>query len=245
MKIGEFRNLVLVAFLFSAQPFSVAASEQIDKETMADEIATLFLSLKVVILKSQPLINDSKIGNKELTGKKVVKQAKKVYKDMTGKDFEFSSNSELGTSQKNLFKAADKVMKDAAPLINREGIGFKGFITAIFARRLAREFSKRMEGKVKFKFTAPNDILRSRANRGDDWENNVFEAVFRKGNWDSSKNYTEQVGDSYRWMKPVYHEQVCMSCHGGPKGEKDITGTVKEGAKVGDLAGAFSIIIND
>jgi hypothetical protein len=39
-----------------------------------------------------------------------------------------------------------------------------------------------------------------------------------------------------RW---VVH-QSCLSCHGEPRGDRDITGGKKEGQKEGDLAGALS-----
>jgi hypothetical protein len=116
-------------------------------------------------------------------------------------------------------------------------------ITAIFARRLAKEFTQKMDGFMSFKFTAPHKLLRSRANKADEWEQNVFTNQFKSNISQDSGTYSEVVGGKFRWMKPVYHEVVCMSCHGDPKGERDITGAIKEGAKVGDLSGAFSISI--
>ena len=46
-----------------------------------------------------------------------------------------------------------------------------------------------------------------------------------------------------RVMDPEYAGATCLTCHGGPKGEKDITGMRKEGWKEGDLAGAISIVL--
>jgi hypothetical protein len=44
-------------------------------------------------------------------------------------------------------------------------------------------------------------------------------------------------------MMPEYYGASCLSCHGQPKGEVDITGYPKEGAAAGDLSGAISITI--
>jgi general secretion pathway protein A len=44
-------------------------------------------------------------------------------------------------------------------------------------------------------------------------------------------------------MLPTYIEPACLKCHGGPKGEKDITGHIKEGYKEGDIRGAISVMI--
>jgi general secretion pathway protein A len=42
-------------------------------------------------------------------------------------------------------------------------------------------------------------------------------------------------------MLPLYYEPACLHCHGGPKGERDISGYTKEGGKEGELAGAISV----
>lgn len=44
-------------------------------------------------------------------------------------------------------------------------------------------------------------------------------------------------------MLPIYIESACLKCHGEPKGEKDITGHIKEGYKEGELRGAISVMI--
>jgi hypothetical protein len=44
-------------------------------------------------------------------------------------------------------------------------------------------------------------------------------------------------------LLPEYYRESCLSCHGEPQGEMDITNYPKEGGKIGDLAGAISIVI--
>ena len=46
-----------------------------------------------------------------------------------------------------------------------------------------------------------------------------------------------------RMVAPEYAAGSCLGCHGVPKGERDITGTKKEGWKEGSFAGATSIVL--
>ena len=47
----------------------------------------------------------------------------------------------------------------------------------------------------------------------------------------------------FRYMAPLRIEESCLSCHGEPAGEIDVTGYIKEGYKVGDFGGAISLIM--
>jgi hypothetical protein len=44
-------------------------------------------------------------------------------------------------------------------------------------------------------------------------------------------------------MVPLFIEKSCLPCHGEPAGEKDITGKVKEGYKLGELRGDISVTV--
>jgi hypothetical protein len=44
-------------------------------------------------------------------------------------------------------------------------------------------------------------------------------------------------------MVPEYYPASCLACDGSPKGEMDITGYPKEGAKRGDLGAVISITL--
>ena len=50
-------------------------------------------------------------------------------------------------------------------------------------------------------------------------------------------------GKSVRVLLPLFYEKACLSCHGQPKGERDISGYPREGAKEGELGGAISVKI--
>ena len=54
---------------------------------------------------------------------------------------------------------------------------------------------------------------------------------------------TQKAESAYRMMMPEYYANSCLSCHGSPKGETDITGYPKEGGKEGDLGGVISVTL--
>lgn len=47
----------------------------------------------------------------------------------------------------------------------------------------------------------------------------------------------------FRYMTPLDVNESCLTCHGEPRGEIDITGHPKEGYQVGDFGGALSLIM--
>ena len=146
---------------------SVAASNQ---EQLSNEITTLFRAARGVISANQGHINDPTVGNKGLSGKRVIELAMENYEKATGRSFELAPADALqGQAQEALLSAISAVMSQAQPLINEQGKGFKGFLPAIFARQMASEFSNRMDGAMSIKLTAPMDYVRNRRNRPDAW----------------------------------------------------------------------------
>ncbi len=99
-----------------------------DKEVIAKELATLFRSARGVISKNQKLINDKNKGDKGLSGKNVIEVAKQNYKKATHKDLgNPDPNTLQGELMQTMLRSIGEVMDKAQPLINRKGMGFKGF----------------------------------------------------------------------------------------------------------------------
>jgi hypothetical protein len=75
----------------------------------------------------------------------------------------------------------------------------------------------------------------------------MFTARFAVPGWNKSGYLAEEAQlngkPAYRLLIPEYYEASCLSCHGEPKGERDISGGRKEGGKLGDLGGAISAAI--
>jgi len=215
--------------------------------TLADDVATseslttLFRASRKVISINQNLINDASKGHKGLDGKSVVEMAKANYKDASGKTLS------SGKPQKAMLDSVSEIMSEAQELINQQDVGFKGFLPAIFARRVAGRFSQKMQGSMSIKLTAPKKYVRNRANRPDKWEHDVIENKFKGESYENGKPFfevTKSKGkDAFRYILPEYYGESCLGCHGSPKGELDITGGKKEGGVLGELGGAISLAI--
>lgn len=221
--------------------FSLSAAYATEEDT-AKEMAALFSAGRGVISDNQDQINNAELGDKGLTGAVVIAKAKEKYKEKVGKEVDAND-----PYQKAIIDAIGDVMKDAQPVINEKGKGFKGFLPAVFAGQVATKASEKLAGKAVIKLTAPKELVRNRKNRPDDWEGKAIEDTFKKAGYEKGKPFSETTTvdgkNAFRFIQPEYYKQSCLSCHGGPKGETDISGGKKEGANLDDLGGAISVTI--
>ena len=237
-------NKSLIALILAAAMPTATVFAATPQEKAAQEIATLFRAARKVLSDNQALINDPEKGDKGLGAAVAVEKAKANYAADAGKPVD-----EADPALKAMLEAVAAVMTDAQPLINEKGKAFKGFLPAVFARQVAERTNEKLSGKVFIKLTAPKDYLRNRANRPDEWENNVLEAKFRSATWQKGAAFGESAEHKgrkgYRLALPEYYGQSCLACHGEPKGERDITGGLKEGAKLDALGGAVIVVVYD
>jgi len=219
-----------------------------ENEALALDIATLFRAARKVVSVNQGKINDPELGDKGLNAEAVIEMAKANYETATGHPIAEADIATIqGQAQTAMFDAITETMDAAQPLINEKGKGFKGFLPAVFARQVAEGFSKKMEGKLFIKLTAPKAYVRNRRNRPDAWENDVIESKFKDSGWENGKPFVEQGEHKgkpgFRLILPEYYGESCLKCHGSPKGDLDITGGKKEGGVLGELGGAISVVI--
>jgi hypothetical protein len=236
--------LVLLIAPISLPPASAAD----DVEATSQDLTLIFRSARKVISDNQDLINDASKGDKGLSAAAVIEQTKANYKAAAGKDLDLTDDgSPAAKARVALVNAVQTTMDEAQTLINEQGKGFKGFLPAVFGGRVANTFSAAMTGTFSIKLTAPKAYVRNRANRPDEWENNVIETMFKQASYEKGKAYAEAVPvkgrPAYRYILPEYYGPSCLSCHGDPKGAIDITGGKKEGGKLEELGGAISLII--
>lgn len=228
---------LLLTPLFSVFPNYVYG----DDVATSQRLTTLFRASRKVISQNQALINDDSKGDKGLDGKAVVKMAKTNYQEAAG------SALPSGDAENAMLDSVSEVMSEAQSLINQEGVGFKGFLPAIFARRVAGKFSNKMQGSMSIKLTAPKSYVRNRANRPDKWEHDVIETKFKSKDYETGKPFFETAQikgkEAFRYILPEYYGPSCLGCHGMPKGEIDISGGKKEGGVLGELGGAISLAI--
>ena len=97
------------------------------------------------------------------------------------------------------------------------------------------------------KVTAPEQLVRNRKARPDAWETDVIRSKLLQPARARGQAYSAetQINDrqAFRMMMPEYYAASCLTCHGSPKGETDITGYPKEGGKEGDLGAVISVTL--
>lgn len=236
-----------VTLAFSLAAGMALADQQANVE-IGMTLANLLRAGRSVVSASQPLINNPELGDKGFTGERLVREAAEVYVERTGEPV---LGDGLSDRDRVLIEAQMEAMRrvvdDHQADINQRGVGFKGFIPAVFARLSNEEFAELVGEQARLRTTAPPDLVRNRKARPDEWERGVLETRFASDDWPRGEPYTEEVEfegrPAFRMILPEYYDESCLTCHGGPKGETDITGYPKEGGKAGDLGSAISIVI--
>jgi len=218
-----------------------------ENEEIAQHIAVLFRSARGVVSDNQELINDPTKGDKGLNADKFMQLVKDKYKQIAKQEINLDPSTKEGRFMVIIVKGIRSVVNKAQPLINKEGVGFKGFLPAGFAKQVTDYFKALSDESAFIKLTAPHQYVRNRSNQPDDWEANIIEGKFKNPGWTKGQAFSEMANykgeQMFRFIVPEYYTQSCLNCHGGPKGEHDITGGKKEGAVIGEVGGALSVII--
>jgi hypothetical protein len=215
---------------------------------IAQSLAEMLRDARAIISNSQNRINDPDIGDKGLTAKIVLDQAVEIYKKNTGVDpMTIDPASRHGRLLRAMMAAITDVMDANQSTINAKGIGFKAFIPAVFGRLISESFARLASGEAELKVTAPPELVRNRKARPDSFEEKVIKTKLLDPAWPRGQPYSEMADakdrPAYRVTVPEYYAASCLTCHGTPKGEMDITGYPKEGAKEDDLGGVISITL--
>jgi Protein of unknown function (DUF3365) len=227
---------------------TIAGAPADDNRAIAESLAAMLRAGMTVIAANQGKIDDDAMGDKGLDGKSVLDETIKVYQKQTGRDPNtVDAGSRHGRLLRAEMDAIVAVMTVNQATINAKGTGFKGFIPPYFARLVNEEFGKRAAGAAEIRITAPPELIRNRRARPDAWEAEVITTKFLATDWPVGQPFMETVQDkgrpAFRMMVPGYYGQSCLSCHGTPKGQLDITGYPKEGAKLNQLGAAISILL--
>ena len=104
-----------------------------------------------------------------------------------------------------------------------------------------------LSGIAEMKVTAPLPFIRNARARPDDWEGEVIRDKLLSPAWPKDQSFVAVLQTkgrpAHRTAVPEYYGRSCLTCHGSPKGEIDITGYPKEGGNEGDLGGVISITL--
>jgi hypothetical protein len=224
---------------------ALATSEE---EEIALNLANMLRAARAVISAKQDVINDPAIGDKGLTGDVVLAETVARFQESTGIDpAAVAPKSRMGELFQAQMAAIEDVMAEAQQSINQPDVGFKGFVPAIFARMVNERFKQKVGDRAEIKVTAPAILVRNRMARPDEWESQHIESHLLSPGWPEGQVFSTAAPsdgrDAFRVLVPEYYTAGCLTCHGEPQGEIDVTGYPKEGGKLGDLGGVISITL--
>ena len=135
-------------------------------------LAILLDSGRVVVGANQSLINDPDKGDKNFNPDTFEKQLTAKYKDRAKVDLDNLKSEKVPELAKKLLpqlvEAEKKTVADYQPVINKQGVGFKGFIPATFGTQAAAKFVAKTG--VYLKQTTTDNLLRNPKNKADEFE---------------------------------------------------------------------------
>ena len=219
-----------------------------DDAAIANGLATLLRAGRTVVSRHQDRLNDPKLGNKSFDSKSMLAEAVTIFQKTTGGDpHAIDANTRYGKLLRMQMDAMAEVVNAHQETLNRKGVGFKGFIPAVFGRLTNEAFGRRAAGIAEVKVTAPTKFIRNPKAKADAWETAVIQDKLLSSAWPKDRQFAEvnqtKGRTAHRTMVPEYYGATCLSCHGSPQGEIDITGYAKEGGHEGELGGAISITL--
>jgi hypothetical protein len=239
------RRLVcfLCLFILTSGAPGLLAGQQETIET-GRLLAILLDTGRVAVAQYQPIINEPSRGFKNFTPEVFEQQVLSDFQERTGIDLNDMARAAVPDIAKpllsQLLEESKRTIAKYQDIINEPGVGFKGLIPATFGTETASRFREASGNYLKQ--TAPDQLLRNPQNKADSFEAEKFAdpsfAHLVKG---AVAAATTDDGKVVRVMLPLFYSNSCLKCHGEPKGEKDISGYLKEGAKKGALGGAISV----
>jgi hypothetical protein len=239
---------ILAATAIALAANSPASAPGADDAQIAKSLATMLRAGRTVVSRHQDTINDASLANKGFDAKTVLAEAIKIYQDTAGVDpMSIDPNSRHGKLIRMQMDSIGEVIASHQETINRKGVGFKGFIPAVFGRLTNESFGRRAVGIAEMKVTAPQQFIRNIKAKADDWESGVIRDKLLLASWPKDQPFAAEAQakgkPANRTAVPEYYGASCLGCHGSPQGEIDITGYPKEGGKEGDLGGVISITL--
>ena len=233
--------LLAVGMAATTLVWNVPARAGIEVE-VAEHLIKLVKIGRVIVSEQMETINDASKAEKGFTGNHMAGQILERFKKTTKLDLRIPNVVPQANLYLALVQAEKDVVDEAQPVINRAGISFKGFIPAVFAKRVGDQFYEK--SGIRLKLTAID--YRNTNNKPDDFEAEVLR-MFSDSRHPKGQPYVRSTmvdgQPVLRMMDPEYVGSTCLACHGVPRGALTVGGMKKDGWKDGDLAGAISIVL--
>ncbi|HSN03763.1 MAG TPA: DUF3365 domain-containing protein [Nitrospira sp.] len=215
----------------------------LEVEHTARLLAILLDSGRSVINENQDIFDEPGTSGKGLAPDVFERQLTDMFRSRSGVDLHNLNAGHVPGQAKKLMKELVAVSRHVVADVQseRNPSGKPGrFIPAIFGDRVAALFTERTGVRMKQTTLVPRNV----ANAPDSTERSALE-FFADPSYPREKPIGETTAKSgiFRLMFPLYTTRRCLDCHGEPKGELDRTGYPKEGLKLGQNAGAISVII--
>lgn len=235
-------SLALVGVAFLATVFYAVPAAATNEAETAELLVKLLQAGRTVVSGHQDLINDPAKGNKGFTPEYLADRLIQKYREMTSIDLTRPAPTTQHRLLRTLLESGKEVVAESQPVINKQGVAFKGFIPAVWGRKTGEKFYQRTG--IRLKLTAQD--YRYPGNKPDDFESEVLK-MFSQPTYPTGRGYSQiLVMDGkpvLRYMAPEYATGRCLKCHGEPKGIRDETGFKREGFKEGEVMGAISLVV--
>ena len=237
--------LLLVVWCIGGSLGVAHANSEMEMVETGRLLATLLDAGRVTVGLNQGLLNDPSKGDKGFTPEVFETQLVALYQERIGIDVSNIQDAPIPEMAKplltRLVEESKKTVASYQTVINLKGVKYKGLIPATFGTETAKRFQN--WSRVYLKQTAPDQFLRNPKNKADAFEQAAMQSFAPSDTHDPQALLSKTIPEekAVRVMLPLYYEPACLHCHGGPKGERDISGYPKEGGKAGELAGAISV----
>ena len=229
-------------------PVPLLAGQQEDALETGRLLALLLDAGRVTVAKHQDLINAPVQDGSAFSPELFERELRAEFQKSAGIDIGKINDAGIPAIAKplltQLFNDSIKTIHTFQPVLSLPGMKYKGLIPATFGTETANRFQN--YSKIYLKQTAPSRFVRNPKNRPDDYEEQVFERLAAQPPSAGPARIVSELSDGGRSMRvilPLYYGQSCLACHGEPKGERDISGFAREGARLNDLGGAISVKI--
>lgn len=219
-----------------------AAAGAEDEMEVAELLIALLKTGSSVVSDYQPLINDPSKGSKGFTEEFVGRAIVEKFKTETSIDLSAPNGSPASALLSAMLDSQRAVVVDAQPAIDKPGIGFKGFVSPVFARKAAGKFSAKTGVSIKM---ARADA-RFPGNKPDDFETEVLR-MFADPRHPKGHRYARVTtinGRSVlRLMYPEYADTMRPLCDRDPRQDLTPVGQGNQTTEGGGLACAISVVM--